>query len=42
MSKDKGRLRCMAVLEQNGTVKKYRTDGKMTFELLEFDDGKMF
>ena len=42
MSKDKGRLRCMAVLEQNGTVKKYRTNGKMTFELLEFDDGKMF
>jgi len=42
MSKDKGRLRCLTLLEQNGAVKKYNTNGKMTFELLKFDDGKMF
>jgi hypothetical protein len=42
MGQDKGRLRCMALLAQNGTVKKFNTAGKMTFELHKFDDGKMF
>jgi hypothetical protein len=39
ISKDKGRLRCLTVLMLNGAVKKYNVDGKMTFELLEFQDG---
>ena len=42
MSQDKGRLRCLTLLEQNGAVKKYRTDGKMSFELLEYNEGKTF
>ncbi|RMH34741.1 MAG: hypothetical protein D6690_10085 [Nitrospirae bacterium] len=43
MSKDKGRLRCLTLLrEQDSTVKKYNVDGDMTFELLEFQEGKAF
>jgi hypothetical protein len=39
MTKDKGRLRCLTLLEEDGAVKKYNVDGKMTFELLEFTEG---
>jgi len=39
MKKDKGRLRCLALLRLDGTVRKYTVDGKMTFELLEFQEG---
>lgn len=40
MSKsDKGRLRCMSLLVQDGAVRKYSVDGRMTFELLKFQDG---
>lgn len=39
MSKDRGRLRCLTLLKQDGAVKKYNTNGKMTFELLEFREG---
>ena len=39
MSKDKGRLRCMTLLKQDGVVRKYRVDGSMGFELLEFQEG---
>jgi hypothetical protein len=39
MTKDKGRLRCLTLLEQNGVVKKYNVNGKMTFELLDFTEG---
>lgn len=43
MSKDEGRLRCLALLkEQDSSVKKYNVDGDMTFELLEFEEGKAF
>jgi len=42
MSKDKGRLRCLTLLEQDGQVRKYNTAGKMAFELLAFHDGKTF
>ena len=40
MAKDKGRLRCMSLLEMDGTVKKYDTAGKVTFVLIEFQEGK--
>lgn len=39
MTKDKGRLRCLTLLVNDGAVKKYNVDGKMTFELLEFTEG---
>ena len=39
MSKDNGRLRCLTLLGLDGAVKKYNVDGKMTFELLEFQEG---
>lgn len=39
MAKDKGRLRCLTLMKLQGTVKKYDVDGKMTFELLEFQPG---
>lgn len=42
MSKDKGRLRCVTLLELGGTVRKYDAKGNMTFELLKFQDGKTF
>ena len=42
MTKDKGRLRCMTLLKQNGTIRKYNTAGKATFTLLEFSNGKTF
>ncbi len=42
MAKDKGRLRCLTLLEQDGKIVKYRTDGSAGFEMLEFHDGKTF
>ena len=39
MTKDKGRLRCLTLMKLEGEVKKYNVDGKMTFELLEFQSG---
>lgn len=39
ITKDQGRLRCLTLLESDGTVKKYNVDGDMTFELLEIQDG---
>jgi hypothetical protein len=42
MTKDKGRLRCLTLVERGGVVVKYDTNGKATFELLEFRDGKTF
>ena len=30
---------CLSLLEHNGAVRKYRVDGAMSFELLEFRDG---
>ena len=39
ISKDKGRLRCVTLLVLDGAVKKYDVNGKMTFELLDFQDG---
>ncbi len=39
MSKDKGRLRCMTLLRQDGVVRKYRVDGSLSYELLEFQEG---
>jgi len=42
MSNDKGRLRCLTLLDLDGTVRKYNAKGDMTFELLEFQDGKSF
>ena len=39
MKRDKGRLRCLKVLKQDNAVRKYDITGKMTFELLEFQDG---
>lgn len=42
MSRDKGRLRCLTLLDQGGAVSKYNVAGKMIFELLKFQDGKLF
>jgi hypothetical protein len=42
VSKDKGRLRCLTLLRLNGTVRKYNANGDMTFELLDFRQGKAF
>jgi hypothetical protein len=39
MGKDQGRLRCLTLLRLDGAVSKYNVDGKMTFELLEFQNG---
>lgn len=39
ISKDKGRLRCLTLLRLDGVVRKYNVDGKMTFELLEVQEG---
>lgn len=39
ITKDKGRLRCLTLLISDGAVKKYDVNGKMTFELLDFQDG---
>lgn len=39
MAQDKGRLRCMTLMKQNGTIRKYSTTGKQTFELLEVRTG---
>jgi hypothetical protein len=39
MAKDKGRLRCLTLMKLQGEVKKYDVEGKMTFELLEFQSG---
>lgn len=43
ISKDQGRLRCLTLLRHDdGIVRKYSADGKMTFELLDFEEGKAF
>ncbi|MCL7941957.1 hypothetical protein M8009_16825 [Halomonas sp. ATCH28] len=39
MTNDQGRLRCLTLLKAEDTVKKYNSDGDMTFELLEFQEG---
>ncbi|RMD65184.1 MAG: hypothetical protein D6826_00705 [Alphaproteobacteria bacterium] len=39
ITKDKGRLRCVTLLILDGAVKKYDVNGKMTFELLDFQVG---
>jgi hypothetical protein len=39
ITKDKGRLRCLTLLKWDGSVKKYDTNGNMTFELLGFEEG---
>ena len=39
MAKDKGRLRCLTLMKLEGVVRKYNVEGKMTFELLEFQPG---
>ena len=42
ISKDQGRLRCITLLRhEDGVVRKYNSQGEMTFELLEFDEGNM-
>lgn len=40
ITKDEGRLRCVTLLEQGGTVSKYDVNGDKTFELLEYREGK--
>ena len=42
MTKDKGRLRCLVLVEQAGTIRKYDNTGKASFTMLEFHDGKTF
>ncbi|MDP4531722.1 MULTISPECIES: hypothetical protein [Marinobacter] len=39
MAQDKGRLRCMTIMKQNGAFRKYSATGKLTFELLEVRTG---
>lgn len=39
MTKDKGRLRCLTLMKLDGSVQKYNSKGKMTFELLEIQTG---
>ena len=39
MSQDMGRLRCLTLMNLNGVVRKYDVDGKMSFELVEFQPG---
>jgi len=42
ITKDQGRLRCLTLLrDEDGVVRKYNAQGKMTFELLEFEEGNM-
>ena len=42
MSKDKGRLRCLTLVELSGIIRKYNSAGKATFTMLEFRNGKTF
>jgi hypothetical protein len=42
MTNDNHRLRCLVLVEQGGTIRKYNSDGEATFELLEVRDGKLF
>lgn len=42
MTQDKGRLRCLILVEQDATIHKYNAAGEATFKLLEFRDGKTF
>ncbi len=37
MAKDAGRYRCLTVVRQGETVRKFNADGKATFELLEIE-----
>lgn len=39
MAQDKGRLRCMTIMKQNGALRKYSATGKLTFELIEVRTG---
>lgn len=36
MAADKGRYRCLSAVRVGDTVQKFNIDGKMTFELLDF------
>jgi hypothetical protein len=42
MTSDKGRLRCLTLVETDGTIRKYDSTGNVSFELLGFQDGKTF
>jgi hypothetical protein len=37
MAADKGRYRCLTVVRNGETVQKFNVNGKMTFELLDFE-----
>lgn len=37
MVADKGRYRCLTVVRNGDIVQKFNTDGKMTFELIDFE-----
>lgn len=37
MAADKGRYRCLSAVRTGDTVQKFNADGKMTFELLDFE-----
>ncbi|PPI84534.1 hypothetical protein KEHDKFFH_09705 [Marinobacter maroccanus] len=39
MAQDKGRLRCMTIMKQDGAFRKYSATGELTFELLEVRTG---
>ncbi|MEM9223463.1 MAG: hypothetical protein AAGB11_13810 [Pseudomonadota bacterium] len=39
MTSDKGRLRCMSLIAQDGIVQKFNANGELTFELLSFELG---
>ncbi len=39
MPKDKGRLRCLTLMKQDGAIRKYDAKGDMTFEFIEIQSG---
>ena len=39
ISKDRGRLRCISLLRLDGVVRKYDASGRMTFEIVEVEEG---
>ena len=39
ITKDRGRLRCVTLLEKDGEVRKYDAGGALSFELLEIEAG---
>lgn len=41
METDKGRLRCMAVVKHDDTVKKFDVNGKLTFEVIAVRSGNL-